>query len=593
MQRGVAAHSCVPIFCLSSPPPPPRHAPAQMACQEALGAGAPPIARAALTQLHALLVSKAPPARASSDNNNADAPADPPQEGADKDRDGGHTPRPQLLPEATVLRCLVRLELDEVAAATAGGGGGAAAAGSSEPAAGGEPTAGIDPAAAGGKGGAGGGGEDPLKAALGRLGQWLHLALQRCEALGLTAFVGAGEGGARGGEQLAWFAAAAWNGGLDAAGALLPRACACCGCSTPAERQQLHAHAAVQQCTHLTPSVPHTTLYVTDAREFQSAAVLMNAAGALLGLLPDPEPRHLRQQRMAFLVAASAALEVRCAHRRCGCSQLCCPQAHVPQPLPPSSLTLCPRCSRRVAAAAASWQSPPSPSRGAWSSRAAPPRTGSLPPRRAPRAATRPSQTAAAQHPTAAAAAWRRWEGWRWGRGTWWGVGAPRTCLPRNRTPQGGTTVTPPSRQVFTLLQEFGIAARLRDAPALEAALGRAGACGAVGAEHLLKMAAVVGDPEFRWVRGHEWAPRVGGHTRSAHHILALHARPPRSQPAVAMAALRAALTRLMGVSAPNAGRVALVVRQMVGAAGGDDARLRVFRWGARRALPLLSAPPR
>lgn len=44
------------------------------------------------------------------------------------------------------------------------------------------------------------------------------------------------------------------------------------------------------------------------------------------------------------------------------------------------------------------------------------------------------------------------------------------------------------------------------------------------------------------------------------------------------MAALKAALQRLMSVGAPDSARVALVVRQMVGAAGSDEARLAVFR---------------
>jgi hypothetical protein len=45
----------------------------------------------------------------------------------------------------------------------------------------------------------------------------------------------------------------------------------------------------------------------------------------------------------------------------------------------------------------------------------------------------------------------------------------------------------------------------------------------------------------------------------------------------VLMAALRSALQRLMSVGAPDAGRVALVVRQMVGAAPDDEAQLAVF----------------
>jgi hypothetical protein len=43
------------------------------------------------------------------------------------------------------------------------------------------------------------------------------------------------------------------------------------------------------------------------------------------------------------------------------------------------------------------------------------------------------------------------------------------------------------------------------------------------------------------------------------------------------MAALRAALRRLMAAAAPDCGRVALVVRQMVGAATGDTQLLEVY----------------
>jgi hypothetical protein len=54
--------------------------------------------------------------------------------------------------------------------------------------------------------------------------------------------------------------------------------------------------------------------------------------------------------------------------------------------------------------------------------------------------------------------------------------------------------------------------------------------------------------------------------------------RPPRPRNnEVLTAALRAALQRLMAVGAPDGGRVALVVRQMVGAAASDEARLAVY----------------
>jgi hypothetical protein len=51
---------------------------------------------------------------------------------------------------------------------------------------------------------------------------------------------------------------------------------------------------------------------------------------------------------------------------------------------------------------------------------------------------------------------------------------------------------------VFTALQEFGIAARRGDGGAMAAALAAAAALPCVAAEHLLKMAAVAEDPEFR-----------------------------------------------------------------------------------------------
>ncbi len=57
------------------------------------------------------------------------------------------------------------------------------------------------------------------------------------------------------------------------------------------------------------------------------------------------------------------------------------------------------------------------------------------------------------------------------------------------------------------------------------------------------------------------------------------------SHPEVLTAALQAALQRLMATGRPDCARVALVVRQLVGAvaaAGGDKERLRVFRWVSR-----------
>lgn len=52
---------------------------------------------------------------------------------------------------------------------------------------------------------------------------------------------------------------------------------------------------------------------------------------------------------------------------------------------------------------------------------------------------------------------------------------------------------------------------------------------------------------------------------------------PTASHPEVLRAALSAALQKLMARGAPDWARVALVVRQMAGAAAGDDDRTAVF----------------
>ncbi len=187
-----------------------------MACQEALTAGKAPVAREALQQLHALLMrradERAAAAKAGAEANDAmgrghecagGADGAPQAQQGSASEVGGGGGEPDL-PEGTVLRCLVRLGLDDLAAAAGAAAqprqqsameeGGAAAA------AGGEPSA----AAA------------ALHAALTRLGQWLHLASQRIAALGLEAFAGPGESHV--GEHVSWLANAAWNAGLDAAG---------------------------------------------------------------------------------------------------------------------------------------------------------------------------------------------------------------------------------------------------------------------------------------------------------------------------------------------------------------------------------------
>lgn len=218
-----------------------------MACQEALGARAGAeaagarVARAALQQLHALLVSAADArARAADASAGAGATTDDPKPAADCSGDGnegaptaagadpaaggkaecGQSP---AISEAAVLRCLVRLDADALAAALAGAGrNGAASPGGKRRRVG---EAGASEGA-GERGGAdvdagGAGGAAALRAALKALCGSLHLAARRATALGAAVFVGAGE--AQGGEALAWLAGVAWNAGLDAAGARLQR----------------------------------------------------------------------------------------------------------------------------------------------------------------------------------------------------------------------------------------------------------------------------------------------------------------------------------------------------------------------------------
>ena len=60
--------------------------------------------------------------------------------------------------------------------------------------------------------------------------------------------------------------------------------------------------------------------------------------------------------------------------------------------------------------------------------------------------------------------------------------------------------------------------------------------------------------------------------------VCAIAAAAPCSHPEVLMAALSAALQRLIAAAAPDMARAALGVRQMAGAAAGDAQRLAVFR---------------
>lgn len=373
----------------------------RVACQEAIGAGCAPVARAALLQLHALLAARADAARAAAAADGAvdgAEPADAPAGGVDAGLGGA-------LSEATVLRCLVRLGLDEVAAAAAEAPPPAAAT-AAAPAAG-DTTAAPAPAAepmatddgpgaaadapAAAAGAQAGGVEGGIPGALGRLGQWLHLAAARVAALGLPAFAG-GLSAPHAAEQLEWLAGAGWNAALDAAA----------------------------------------------AREFEAAAVLAHACAQLLGALPESEAsaRALRQRRMAYLVAGSAALEVCKGAGGTGGGQR------------RSSLAL---ASRMVAA-----------------SREAAARLAEV-------------EGAGAEGAVDGAAA-------KAAGGPGAGAGAGGGSAGGN----GGGLA-----DVFALLQEFGIAARRGDGPAMAAALAAAEAHASVTADHLLRMAAVAEDPEF------------------------------------------------------------------------------------------------
>jgi hypothetical protein len=245
----------------------------QMACQEALSVGAAPIARAALTQLHALLVARAAEREAAGadqgsgpEGNAADGDAAAPQreesagaasargmsgKGAAAGADARGPKGDDDLPEGTVLRCLVKLSLDEVVAALQ----------PQQP-----KQCGEQPQGGGGGAGEGGDRAKALRAALVDLGQWLHLASQRMRALGLAAFIGSDE--AHAGEHVAWFAAAAWNGGLDAAGAwaqLLGRVWGAWGQRRMGQLRQ-HRLAACLRSTPLTPSSPCSTLPARRSR---------------------------------------------------------------------------------------------------------------------------------------------------------------------------------------------------------------------------------------------------------------------------------------------------------------------------------------
>jgi hypothetical protein len=196
----------------------------QMACQEALTTGNGPVARQALTTLHALLVKRATDRAAAADAGGA-ADAAVPEADADADTaaPAAEVAASTDLPEGTVLRCLVKLGLEEVAAAVAPTNAAAVAAaaarrGPSSATAGAATEGGntSTKAASGVGGGGSGGAADSLPDALNRLGTWLHLTAQRITKLGLAAFVGADAPQAA--EHVAWFASAAWNAALDAAG---------------------------------------------------------------------------------------------------------------------------------------------------------------------------------------------------------------------------------------------------------------------------------------------------------------------------------------------------------------------------------------
>lgn len=201
-----------------------------MACQEALTTGNTSVAGEALTLLHALLVKRSSAATAAcSEPNSAAGPSaaagqDDQQHNGPEGKQGagqsavkGAEGEQPDLPEATVLRCLVKLELDEVAAALAAPGG----VGGARKGKGGVFTeragvAAMQPGSEKDDGEVGGQCALQLKKVLMRLTDHLQLAYKRLKRIGLEAFVGPEE--AHREEHLAWFASTAWNAGLDAAG---------------------------------------------------------------------------------------------------------------------------------------------------------------------------------------------------------------------------------------------------------------------------------------------------------------------------------------------------------------------------------------
>jgi hypothetical protein len=196
----------------------------------------------------------------------------------------------------------------------------------------------------------------------------------------------------------------------------------------------------------------------------------MNACAELLALHPSPTPRHLQQQRMAFLVAGSAALEV--GARGALLAEEFPIVARAPPVTAPPPATALP-CLKGPAISAF-----PCPHKvlklGNGKQRKS---SLSLASRMV--AASRHAAARLAELEPAGGGASSKGGG---GRGQPGAGGAG-----------GGALV-----DVFTALQEFGIAAHRGDTAAMAGALEAAAALPCVAAEHLLKMAAVAEDPEFR-----------------------------------------------------------------------------------------------
>jgi hypothetical protein len=228
----------------------------------------------------------------------------------------------------------------------------------------------------------------------------------------------------------------------------------------------------------------------------------MNAAAELIARHPAPAARHLQQQRMAYLAAASAAMEVMmgqggpsfCSARNIG-NPL---QSSQNQP-PPQQFEIPTRPKHtQVVKAGSSKQHRSSlglAARMVAASRKTAARIAELEAASAagPGGAADGVSAVGGDDDSATKGAAEDADGVK-GAGA--NKGGDSAAKGANSAPKDKGSPA----DVFTALQEFAIAARRRDGAELAAALARAAALPCVRAEHLLRMAAVVGDPEFRWV---------------------------------------------------------------------------------------------